>query len=160
MVLFILFVIKINLLLFRFIVYHQEHIPCGAICGRILVIMQILYIKKQMVKYGQIRHLKQSSKFYCDVDCQRTREHSWTNNFSCHNDLWLALWFFIIIIFLFSCVRFWRAMYNRFDNDVHPRETLVDSLSSIIDHNDSLRDHIKLLNKVYYPLWQGIFILD
>lgn len=39
-------------------------------------------------------------------------------------------------------------MYNRYDNDVHPRETLVDSLSSIIDHNDSLRDHIKLLNKV------------
>ncbi|XP_031549865.1 myotubularin-related protein 6-like [Actinia tenebrosa] len=44
-------------------------------------------------------------------------------------------------------IKFWRAMYNRFDNDIHPRESLMDSLSSIIDHNDSLQDHIKLLEK-------------
>ena len=39
-------------------------------------------------------------------------------------------------------------MYNRHDNDLHPRETAMDSLSSIIDHNDSLQDHIKLLQSV------------
>ena len=44
--------------------------------------------------------------------------------------------------------RFWRSMYNRYDNDLHPRETVLDSLSSIIDHNDSLQDHIKFLSSV------------
>ena len=39
-------------------------------------------------------------------------------------------------------------MYNRYDNDLHPRETVLDSLSSIIDHNDSLQDHIKFLSSV------------
>ena len=39
-------------------------------------------------------------------------------------------------------------MYNRYDNDVHPRETVLDALSSIIDHNDSLQDHIKFLSSV------------
>ena len=39
-------------------------------------------------------------------------------------------------------------MYNRYDNDVHPRETVLDSLSSILDHNDSLQDHIKFLSSV------------
>ena len=46
------------------------------------------------------------------------------------------------------CFRFWRSMYNRYDNDVHPRETVLDALSSIIDHNDSLQDHIKFLSSV------------
>ena len=46
------------------------------------------------------------------------------------------------------CFRFWRSMYNRYDNDVHPRETVLDSLSSILDHNDSLQDHIKFLSSV------------
>ncbi|EDO34710.1 predicted protein [Nematostella vectensis] len=46
-----------------------------------------------------------------------------------------------------QAIRFWRAMYNRYDNEVHPRETLLDSTSSIIDHNDSLQDHVKLLAK-------------
>lgn len=39
-------------------------------------------------------------------------------------------------------------MYNRYDNDVHPRETVLDAVSSIIDHNDSLQDHIKFLSSV------------
>ena len=39
-------------------------------------------------------------------------------------------------------------MYNRYDNDIHPRETVLDSLSSLIDHNDSLQDHIKFLSSV------------
>lgn len=39
-------------------------------------------------------------------------------------------------------------MYNRYDNDVHPRETVLDALSCIIDHNDSLQDHIKFLSSV------------
>ncbi|XP_073252386.1 phosphatidylinositol-3,5-bisphosphate 3-phosphatase MTMR6-like [Porites lutea] len=43
-------------------------------------------------------------------------------------------------------LKFWRSMYNRYDNDLHPRETVLDSLSSIIDHNDSLQDHIKFLS--------------
>lgn len=43
-------------------------------------------------------------------------------------------------------LKFWRSMYNRYDNDIHPRETVLDSLSSLIDHNDSLQDHIKFLS--------------
>lgn len=45
-----------------------------------------------------------------------------------------------------QALKFWRSMYNRFENDVHPRETVLDALSSIIDHNDSLQDHIKFLS--------------
>ncbi|XP_015777471.1 PREDICTED: myotubularin-related protein 6-like [Acropora digitifera] len=43
-------------------------------------------------------------------------------------------------------LKFWRSMYNRFDNDIHPREKVMDAISSIIDHNDSLQDHIKFLS--------------
>lgn len=45
-----------------------------------------------------------------------------------------------------QALKFWRSMYNRHENDVHPRETVMDALSSIIDHNDSLQDHIKFLS--------------
>ncbi|XP_078370553.1 phosphatidylinositol-3,5-bisphosphate 3-phosphatase MTMR6-like isoform X2 [Oculina patagonica] len=45
-----------------------------------------------------------------------------------------------------QALKFWRSMYNRYDNDVHPRETVLDAVSSIIDHNDSLQDHIKFLS--------------
>ena len=56
----------------------------------------------------------------------------------------MALPFNVFVIF----DRFWRSMYNRHENDVHPRETVMDALSSIIDHNDSLQDHIKFLSSV------------
>ena len=54
----------------------------------------------------------------------------------------------LIMLYYRSFCRFWRSMYNRYDNDVHPRETVLDALSSIIDHNDSLQDHIKFLSSV------------
>ena len=44
-------------------------------------------------------------------------------------------------------------MYNRYDNDVHPRETVLDAVSSIIDHNDSLQDHIKFLSSVSMSIY-------
>ncbi|KAK2563495.1 Myotubularin-related protein 8 [Acropora cervicornis] len=46
-------------------------------------------------------------------------------------------------------LKFWRSMYNRYDNDIHPREKVMDAISSIIDHNDSLLDHIKFLSSNY-----------
>lgn len=44
-------------------------------------------------------------------------------------------------------IRFWRDMYCRFENDVHPREPLGDLLLATCDHSSSLEDHIKLLQK-------------
>ncbi|XP_064637121.1 myotubularin-related protein 8-like isoform X3 [Lineus longissimus] len=42
---------------------------------------------------------------------------------------------------------FWRGMYNRFENGVHPRENVMDIVSAMKDHSTSLEDHIKLLEK-------------
>jgi myotubularin-related protein 6/7/8 len=39
-------------------------------------------------------------------------------------------------------------MYNRFENGIHPRENLIDILSTARDHSASLEDHIQLLEKV------------
>lgn len=50
--------------------------------------------------------------------------------------------------------RFWRDMYCRFENDVHPREPLGDLLLATCDHSSSLEDHIKLLQKVTLQLYQ------
>ncbi|XP_038063077.1 myotubularin-related protein 8-like [Patiria miniata] len=45
--------------------------------------------------------------------------------------------------------RFWRGMYNRYDNGVHPREPIADILNAMKDHTSSLTDHVRFLeNKV------------
>lgn len=51
----------------------------------------------------------------------------------------------LFFLFLF---RFWRGMYNRFENGVHPREPLSDMLVAAKDHISSLEDHILFLQKV------------
>jgi len=43
--------------------------------------------------------------------------------------------------------KFWRSLYNRYNDEVHPRESIADYVCSLNDHNDSLRDHIKYLEK-------------
>ncbi|KAL5012393.1 hypothetical protein ScPMuIL_010944 [Solemya velum] len=43
--------------------------------------------------------------------------------------------------------RFWRGMYNRFENGIHPRENIMDILGAAKDHSLSLEDHIHLLEK-------------
>lgn len=53
------------------------------------------------------------------------------------------LWFTIFPVF-----RFWRSLYNRYIDNVHPKESIVDRVCSLNDHNDSLRDHIRFLEKV------------
>ncbi|XP_064607612.1 myotubularin-related protein 8-like isoform X2 [Liolophura sinensis] len=46
-----------------------------------------------------------------------------------------------------QCFQFWRGMYNRFENGVHPRENIMDILSAAKDHSSSLDDHVNLLEK-------------
>ncbi|XP_055935036.1 myotubularin-related protein 6-like isoform X3 [Argiope bruennichi] len=46
-----------------------------------------------------------------------------------------------------QAMRFWRGMYNRFENGVHPREPLGDMLVAAKDHISSLEDHILQLQK-------------
>ncbi|XP_076467720.1 phosphatidylinositol-3,5-bisphosphate 3-phosphatase MTMR8-like isoform X2 [Babylonia areolata] len=46
-----------------------------------------------------------------------------------------------------QCIKFWRGMYNRFENGIHPRENIVDILSTARDHSASLEDHVQLLEK-------------
>ncbi|XP_057314336.1 myotubularin-related protein 6-like [Hydractinia symbiolongicarpus] len=51
-------------------------------------------------------------------------------------------------------LRFWRSLYNRYINNVHPRQSVPDYVCSLNDHNDSLRDHIRYLEKRIDPLHQ------
>ncbi|XP_041360030.1 myotubularin-related protein 6-like isoform X2 [Gigantopelta aegis] len=46
-----------------------------------------------------------------------------------------------------QCFRFWKGMYNRFENGIHPRENVLDILSAAKDHSSSLEDHVRLLEK-------------
>ena len=39
-------------------------------------------------------------------------------------------------------------MYNRYENNMHPKETVTDSITTLVDQNDSIQDHISLLTKV------------
>jgi hypothetical protein len=39
-------------------------------------------------------------------------------------------------------------MYNRHENSMHSRETVTDAITSLVDQNDSVQDHISLLSKV------------
>lgn len=52
------------------------------------------------------------------------------------------------MLFFLCLFRFWRGMYNRFENGVHPREPLSDMLVAAKDHISSLEDHILFLQKV------------
>ncbi|KAK3854666.1 hypothetical protein Pcinc_038871 [Petrolisthes cinctipes] len=44
-------------------------------------------------------------------------------------------------------IRFWRGMYNRFENGVHPREPLGDLLAATTEHTQSLSDQADFLTK-------------
>ncbi|XP_046665776.1 myotubularin-related protein 6 isoform X2 [Homalodisca vitripennis] len=44
-------------------------------------------------------------------------------------------------------IRFWRGMYCRFENGIHPRENVEELLLVCCDHSSSLEDHIRLLQK-------------
>lgn len=44
-------------------------------------------------------------------------------------------------------IRFWRAMYCRFENGVHPREHVFDILLATSEQTKSLDDHVKFLQK-------------
>ena len=44
--------------------------------------------------------------------------------------------------------RFWRGLYNRFENGVHPREPLGDLLAATLEHSQSLEDNAEFLTKV------------
>ncbi|CAF1282534.1 unnamed protein product, partial [Didymodactylos carnosus] len=44
-------------------------------------------------------------------------------------------------------LRFWLAMYHRFDSALLSKENLTDTLTRIIDHTTALNDHARLLEK-------------
>lgn len=44
--------------------------------------------------------------------------------------------------------RFWRGMYNRFENGIHPRENIMDILATTVDHTLSMMEHIEQLEMV------------
>ncbi|CAG0880613.1 unnamed protein product [Cyprideis torosa] len=46
-----------------------------------------------------------------------------------------------------QCIKFWRGMYVRFEEGVHPRDNLSDIHAMLSQHCSCLEDHIKLLNK-------------
>ncbi|XKL64032.1 hypothetical protein PGB90_004118 [Kerria lacca] len=43
--------------------------------------------------------------------------------------------------------RFWKGLYCRFENGVHPREKIDEIVLAMTDHNNSLEDHINFLQK-------------
>lgn len=44
-------------------------------------------------------------------------------------------------------IRFWRGMYCRFENGVHPREHVYDILLATSEQTKSIDDHVKFLQK-------------
>ncbi|XP_071787047.1 phosphatidylinositol-3,5-bisphosphate 3-phosphatase MTMR8-like [Asterias amurensis] len=56
--------------------------------------------------------------------------------------------------------RFWRGMYNRYDNGVHPREPIADILNAMKDHSSSLSDHVKFLEDKVTNLKEVLGIKD
>ncbi|KAI5636927.1 myotubularin-like phosphatase domain-containing protein [Phthorimaea operculella] len=44
-------------------------------------------------------------------------------------------------------IRFWRGMYCRHENGVHPRESLGDLLPAAVEHSSALEQHINYLTK-------------
>ncbi|XP_068211304.1 myotubularin-related protein 6 isoform X3 [Palaemon carinicauda] len=44
-------------------------------------------------------------------------------------------------------IKFWRGMYNRFENGVHPREPLGDLLAATTEHTQALSDQADFLTK-------------
>lgn len=44
--------------------------------------------------------------------------------------------------------RFWRGMYNRFENGIHPREPVGDLLAATTEHTQALTDQAEFLTKV------------
>uniref|UniRef100_A0A8D8QWN0 Phosphatidylinositol-3,5-bisphosphate 3-phosphatase n=1 Tax=Cacopsylla melanoneura TaxID=428564 RepID=A0A8D8QWN0_9HEMI len=53
-------------------------------------------------------------------------------------------------------IRFWRGMYCRFENGVHPKENLADVLLATRDHTSSLDDHVKFLQKRIFSFKQTL----
>lgn len=49
---------------------------------------------------------------------------------------------------IFGHGRFWRGMYNRFENGIHPRENIMDILATTVDHTLSMMEHIEQLEMV------------
>ena len=49
-------------------------------------------------------------------------------------------------------------MYNRHENILHPRESVLDSVTSLVDQNDSIKDHISLLTKVIFHIDNTVYI--
>lgn len=48
-----------------------------------------------------------------------------------------------------ACIfRFWRGMYNRFENGIHPREPLGDLLAATTEHTQALMDQADFITKV------------
>ncbi|XP_071515135.1 phosphatidylinositol-3,5-bisphosphate 3-phosphatase MTMR6 isoform X2 [Panulirus ornatus] len=44
-------------------------------------------------------------------------------------------------------IRFWRGMYNRFENGIHPREPVGDLLAATTEHTQALTDQAEFLTK-------------
>ncbi|KAG7165960.1 Myotubularin-related protein 8-like [Homarus americanus] len=55
-------------------------------------------------------------------------------------------------------VRFWRGMYNRFENGIHPREPLGDVLAATTEHTQALTDQADYLTKIKLRIY--VVILD
>ncbi|CAG5121603.1 unnamed protein product, partial [Candidula unifasciata] len=46
-----------------------------------------------------------------------------------------------------QAIKFWKGMYNRFENGLQPREHIMEIISAAKDHSSSLEDHAQLLEK-------------
>lgn len=58
-------------------------------------------------------------------------------------------------MFFYKFISFWRGMYCRWENGLHPRESLMDLATSYKDHLLSLNDHIALLKQRIKQLEQN-----
>lgn len=54
---------------------------------------------------------------------------------------------FLVVNTASQNIKFWRGMYCRFESGVHPREPISEILLAIVDHSNSMREHIKHLQR-------------
>lgn len=51
-------------------------------------------------------------------------------------------------MFVFSVFRYWRRLYNRFDRELHPRQSELDSLMTVKEETQQLEEELALYEQV------------
>lgn len=60
---------------------------------------------------------------------------------------------------MFSVFRYWRRLYNRFDRELHPRQSELDCLMAIKEETQQLEEELAVYEQVQHQIFAIIFII-